>query len=169
MNRVKALAQFNKLNKMFTTIIGMVENVSMLNHDLFLYKEINIDLDKEKVVGNYDNFEIINIQNAPLEITEDSLNLIAREKILNEYPIERQLSILGSILEKVAISAGVDCDDLKEMNDFINEIRRVNGVRKEFYASNPDYKYMSTEEFNEMIEKMYEGGIQEYGKRTNDL
>jgi DNA-binding Lrp family transcriptional regulator len=169
MNKVKALAQFNKLNKMFTTVIGLVEDISMLNHDLFLYKEIEIDLDQEKVVGNYDSFKVINIHDAPLEITEDSLNLIAREKILKDYPMERQLSILGGVLEKVAVSAGVECEELKEMNDFINEVRRVNGIRKDFYANNLDYKYMSTEEFNDMIEKMYEGGIQEYGKRTNDL
>jgi hypothetical protein len=168
-NKVQALAQFNKLNKLFTTVIGMVEDVSMLNHDLFLYKEIEIDLDQEKVEGTYDDYKIINIHDAPLEITEDALNLIARDKILAVYPMERQLSVLGGVLEKVADSIGIECEELKEMNDFINEVRRVNGIRKEFYSNNTDYKYMSTEEFNDMIDKLYEGGIQEYGKRTNDL
>ena len=55
MNRQTALAQFNKLNNKFTTVLGMVEDQSLLNHDLYLYREIEIDLDNENVRGTYDS------------------------------------------------------------------------------------------------------------------
>ena len=162
MNRVQALAQFNKLNGMFTTVLSMVEDVSMLNHDFYDYKEITIDLYNETVVGNIDNYKIVSIHEGPLEINEDMLNALARDKIVKEYPIENQLTILGNVLEKLADNAGIEAEDLKEMNDYISEIKRTNKIRKEFYANNPDYDYKSTEELDEMIEKKYEGSIQAY-------
>jgi hypothetical protein len=169
LNRTECLAQFNKLNKIFTTLIGKVADTSLLNQDLYLYKDVCLDVEQETVVGTYDNFKIVNYHDMPLEITEHSLNMLAREKILEEYPIERQLSILGSILEKVADAANLPCDDLKEMNDFIEEVRRVNGIRKDFYANNPEYKYYSTEELDAHLAKVYEGGIQEYGTGFNRI
>jgi hypothetical protein len=166
-NRTQCLAQFNKLNKMFTTLLGVVEDSSLLNQEFYLYKEVLIDVNQETIVGNYDSFEIVNYHNLPLEVTEDSLNRLARDKILEVYPMERQLSILGSLLERIAESSNIECEELKEMNDFINEVKRVNSVRKEFYSSNPDYKYYSTEDFNEFISKTYDGGIQEYAPWVN--
>lgn len=160
-NKIQALAQFNKLNGMFTMILGMVDDLSMLNHDLYNYVEVLIDPDMETIEGTFTNFQIVDTRNLPIEITEDSLNALARDKILATYPMESQLSILGSVLEKLADANGIECNDLKEMNDFILEVRRVNGIRKEFYASNPEYRYRSTEELDEYIRQKYEGGILE--------
>ena len=56
MNRETALAQFNKLNRKFTTVLGMVDDVSLLNNDLYLYREVEIDLENENVRGDYDNY-----------------------------------------------------------------------------------------------------------------
>ena len=162
MNRVKAYAQFNKLNKKFTTVIGEVPDFSLLNHDLFLYKDIEIDLYEETVQGDYDNFTIVAYTDLPELVTEDSLNELAKEKILKKYPLEKQLSIIGSMLEKLADSASIDATDIKDMNAYIGEIRRANAIRKEFFANNPDYKYMSTEEVEAEINELQEGGINDY-------
>lgn len=167
--RITALAQFNKLNNMFTTVLGMVPDMSLLNHDYYLYREIEIDLENETIVGTYDNFTIINIHEQPLEITEDMLNELAREKIVKEYPIERQLTILGSVIERLADQAGIEADDIKEMNDYINDIKRTNKIRKQFYANNSDYDYKTTEELDEMVAKKYEGSIQAYEGQFADL
>lgn len=168
LNRQPALAQFNKLNKKFTTILGMIEDQSLLNHDLYLYKEVEIDFDYEDIEGTYDDFKIYNVYEKPL-MTEDGLNEMARRRIVDQYPLEIQLSILGSILEKVADANAIECNDLKEMNDFIAEARRVNKLRKKFYAENPDFRYMSTEEMDAAINEKYEGAIQEYGTDTRDI
>jgi hypothetical protein len=168
-NKVKALAQFNKLNGMFTMVLGKVDNMSMLNYEFYTYKEIEIDIYNEKVVGTVDDFKIVNIHNEPFEITEDSLNLYAREKIVEVYPIERQLTILGKTLEKLVGVAGIESEDLKEMNYFIDEVKRINGLKKEFYEGNPDYRYVSSDEFEEIMNKKYEGAIKEYGESIVEI
>lgn len=164
LNRVSALAQFNKLNGYFTMVLGLVDDISILNHDYYLYQPVEIDVDNEKIIGTYDNFTIVNINEQPLEINEDSLNLYAREKIIEVYPLEKQLTILGTVLERLADQNGIEANDLKEMNAFIQEVKRVNGLKKQFYAENPDYKYVSTEELDQAIAKKYEGAINEYGE-----
>jgi len=169
MNREDALAQFNKINKSFIMILGKPEDMSLLNHELYLYQEISIDRDKEKVLGNYDNFSIASIDDQPLEIIEDSLNFLAREKIVEKYPLERQLTIVGNLLERIADANLIECEELKEMNFYISEVKRVNGLRKEFYAANPEYTYISTEEFNAMLDEKYEGGIKEYEGKVSGI
>jgi len=170
LERTTALAQFNKLNGKFTTVLGMVEDISMLNHNFYDYRKVEIDLYNETVVGNYDNFEIVNINEGNLEITEDMLNQLARDKIVKEYPIERQLTVLGKTLEKIADSLSLeDIDDIKEMNDYINEVKRVNSIRKEFYKNNPDYDYKSTEDLDRLISEKYEGSIQAYNGEFTSL
>lgn len=169
MSMTNMLAQFNKLNKMFITILEKPRDSNLLNQEFYLYREIDIDPDSQVIRGTFDNFQIINVQDLPFLMNEDSLNLLARDKILARYPIEKQLSIIENLLERIADSISVDACELTEMNDFINEIKRVNGVRKEFYSHHPDYEYMSTEQIDELIQKKYEGGIQEYATRVTDL
>ena len=168
MNRQSALAQFNKLNKKFTTVLGMVDDVSLLNNDLYLYREIEIDLENENVRGDYDNYEIYDINATPL-MTEDALNTLARNRITDKYPLEDQLSILGSVIERLADNAGIEAEDLKEMNDFITEVRRANGIRKEYFRNNPQVEYKSTEDIAAEIAEKYEGAIQEYGDDIRDI
>ena len=168
MNRQTALAQFNKLNKKFTTVLGMVDDVSLLNHDLYLYREIEIDFDNENVRGDYDNYEIYDVNAMPL-MTEDALNTLARNRITDKYPLEDQLSILGSAIERLADNAGIEAEDLKEMNDFIAEVRRANGIRKEYFRNNPQIEYKTTEDIEAEIAEKYEGAIQEYGDDIRDI
>lgn len=168
MNKQSALAQFNKLNKKFTTVLGMVDDVSLLNHDLYLYREIEIDFDNENVRGDYDNYEIYDVNAKPL-MTEDALNTLARNRITDKYPLEDQLSILGSAIERLADNAGIEAEDLKEMNDFIAEVRRANGIRKEYFRNNPQIEYKTTEDIEAEIAEKYEGAIQEYGDDIRDI
>lgn len=166
--RQPALAQFNKINKKFITVLSMVEDKSLLNHDFYDYQEVDIDPFNETIRGDYSDFKIVNINEQPLEITEDMLNDLARNKILKEYPIEKQLTLLENVLEKLVDQTGIEAEELKEMNDYIAEIKRTNAIRKQFYADNPDYDYKSTEELDALIEEKYEGSIQAYnGEFTN--
>ena len=168
MNRQTALAQFNILNKKFTTVLGMVDDQSLLNHDLYLYREIEIDIENENVRGDYDNYEIYDVNATPL-MTEDALNTLARTRITDNYPLENQLSILGSAIERLADNAGIEADELKEMNDFIAEVRRANGIRKEYFRNNSQVEYNSTEDVAAEIAEKYEGAIQEYGDDIRDI
>ncbi len=157
--RTPGLAQFNKLNKVFITVLGLVDDVSLLNHDHYLYREVMIDETSEKIVGDYDNYQIVSIADQPVEIFEAYLNDLAAEKILAKYPVRQQVNILSSLLEKIADNMGIECEDLKDMNDFVKEVRTANRLRKEFYESSPDYQYISTDKFEELYAKKLEGGI----------
>lgn len=170
-NREPVVIQFNKLNGVFTGAHARVPDKSILNHDLFLYHDGVMDVDKETVVGDYYNFKIVPLDSLPRRVTEDELNTLARAKILEAYPMEMQLSIIGQLLEKLADANAIECDDLKDMNDYISEVRRVNRLRKEFFAANPDYQYITTEELDDMINKQMEGGIQQYATvaRSNSI
>lgn len=159
MNRVGRLLQFNKSNGEFITTLEQVPS-DWLNHELYHYTDvINIDEENEVVVGTWDNFEIVAKSEQPFEISEDALNQLARERITREYPIESQLNIIGGVLERVAEANGVDCEELKAMNDMVSEIRRTNALRKEFFASNPEYTYVSSSDAKSVLEKKYAGVI----------
>lgn len=161
LNRVEALAQFNKITKVYITVLQKVD-VSWLNNDFYLYKEVTIDPVREKIIGTYDNFEIVSVDDQSLTITEDGLNALAREKILKKYSIETQLTIIERTLEKMASVMNIDYSELKEMNDYIEEIKRSNRIRKEFYANDIDYDYVSTEDMEQRLLLQHEGGIMDY-------
>lgn len=168
-SRVESLAQFNKLNKEFITVLGAVEDKSLLNHDFYLYVDVLIDDSKETVIGTYDNFQIVSRESLPRQVLEDELNALARTKIVEKYPLEVQLSIIGQLLETLADAANVECVDLKDMNDYISEVRRVNKLRKEFFASNPEYQYLSTEAREALFAKQMEGGIAQFAPTASSL
>lgn len=157
--RTPGLAQFNKLNKVFITVLGLVEDVSLLNHDHYLYQEVLIDTAHEKVIGTYDDYQIVNIAEQPVEVFEAYLNDLAAEKILAKYPVRQQVNVIASLLERIADNMGIECEELKDMNDFIKEVRHANTLRKEFYESNPDYQYISKQAFEEIYAQKLEGGI----------
>lgn len=162
LNQQPRIIQFNKLTKEFITVLSPVENISYLNHTNYVYSdEVMIDEDNEVVVGNADSWEIKAIADLPFVVKEDDLNTLARERIMKSYPLESQLNILGGVLEKVAETNAIECEDLKAMNDFIDEVRRVNKLRKEYYANSAEFNYISTEDFESTLLKKYKGAIDE--------
>ena len=160
------VAQFNKMNKEFITLIGGVKDISGLNHEHYLYSFVTIDEQSEKIVGNYDNFEVKKLVDMPREITEYEMDMLAHEKIVGKYPITKQLNILAQTLESISDRMGVNNDELKEMNAFIDEVRRVNDVRKQFFSTSNDFEYISDDELDDRISKKYAGGISGY---TNEI
>jgi hypothetical protein len=162
LNRQPRLLQFNKLTKAFITAISPVDP-SWLNTEHYYYsEEVQFDQDHEVVVGNWDDWSIELIADQPFEVREDDLNILARERILKAYPMESQLNILGDLLEAIADTHSIECEELKAMNDYIDEVRRVNTLRKEFYKESPDYNYVSSEDFESNLRIKYEGAIDAY-------
>lgn len=168
-SRVESVAQFNKLNKGFITALSGTTDKSLLNHDFYLYVDILFDESKETVVGTYDNFQIVRTDSLPRQVHEDELNTVARTKIVEKYPLELQLSIIGQLLETLADTANVDSTDLKDMNDYIAEVKRVNKLRKEFFAANTEYQYLSTGDREAIFAKQMEGGIAQFSPTASNL
>lgn len=159
------IAQFNKMNKEFITLMQKVD-MSWLNHDNYLYAEVEIDPEHEKIVGNADNFEVKKIIDLPKEISENEMDILAREKIIGKYPIEKQLNVLSNTLQAISDRMGINNDELKEMTAYIDEVRRVNNVRKEFFNKSEEFEYISDEEAERRRNKKYEGAISGY---TNEI
>ncbi|MBE0438305.1 MAG: hypothetical protein IBX57_00865 [Gammaproteobacteria bacterium] len=156
------LAQFNKANGVFTTIIDDVEDLELLNHDLFYYKRVVINPSTQVVLGNYVNFNVVNIQDLPTSITEEQVDVLAREKIVSVYPIEKQLNILSGAIISLSEKLGVEIPEIKEMQSFIEEVLRINKIRKMSYMDNPDYDYKTEDDVRLEFYLKHEGGILEY-------
>lgn len=168
LERQERILQFNKANGEFITAISVVP-AEWLNTEKYNYSDVVMFDDfNEVVVGNWDSWEIKLISDLPFEVREDDLNILARERIMTTYPLESQLNIIGDVLEKVAEANSIECEDLKSMNDFIDEIRRVNKLRKEFFASSPDYNYVSSEDLESKLRIKYEGAIDAYERQLLD-
>lgn len=166
LNQQPRIIQFNKLTREFITLMSPVEDMSLLNQVNYEYSdEVMIDEDNEVVVGNADSWEVKAIADLPFEVKESDLNILARERILKSYPMESQLNILGDVLEKVADANAIECEDLKAMNDFIDEVRRVNKLRKEYYANSDEFTYVSDADFESKLLQKYKGAIDGYERQ----
>jgi len=164
-------AQFNKSNGKFITIHSALpkELFNELNHEFYLYKDVEMDIETQKIKGDYKNCEVVNIADEPLLIREKTLNILARDKITKKYPVEKQINIIGDIIEKLAVDAGIPCTELTEMKSYVNEILRENKVRKSFYQNDSDYEYISLEQEMEDMLKDHEGGLMEYDERVKNF
>lgn len=167
----KYYAQFNKYNKLFITILQWLpeEYYRLLNHDQYLYKEVELDEETETIKGDYDDFRVVKIADQPLPVYERTLNDLARQKIEKQFSMPKQLSIICEQLTKLSESEGIDASDVKEMLSYINEVKKENRLRKEFYAEDPDYDYWTEEEEDEYQAKQEDGGIIEYDERLRSL
>lgn len=164
MKKVEMIAQFNKLNKKFITLLGYIPDISLLNHENYLYREVLIDPENEALIGNYDEFSIELIAEQPQEIYEHHMDSLAKEKIVSRYPIEKQLNVIAESLEKLLKASGDNSTELTEMRDYINEVRRVNEARKKYFEESEEFDYISDEKLDREINEKYIGGINGYGE-----
>jgi len=157
----KYLAQFNKITGEFIGLFRYQEDKSMFNHDYFSFAEVEIDLATQELVGKYDNFEIVNIQDQPVTMYEAALDNAAQFKIDKSYGVYKRLEIQEQLLEKISAALNVEDETFLEMRDYIAEVRANNKLYKESLMNDPAYKFVSLEEEKTTYENRLEGGIHE--------
>lgn len=163
--KVRALAQFNKISGALTGVLNWVES-DVLNHEYFVYREIEFDFETDVVVGTVEDYEVVARDSLPEEIRESTLNLQAQQRITKEYPVVRQINILAEAVAKIGEATGVELEELHEMLDYIDEVLRENKIRKSFYESNNGFIYKSDEDLAREEAAQLEGGLHEaYGGR----
>lgn len=166
--KTRVLIQFNKISRALTGIL-IWTNPSTLNQDYFIYVEAMFDFDKEVVVGDADDFEIVSKDSQPSVIYESSLDVAVQTRITKVYPIVKQINVFARAIMKLSEAAGIDQSELHEMLDYIDEVKRENQVRKEFYMRSPDFKFVSNEDVEKQYEEQMEGGLHEaYGGRIHE-
>jgi len=159
--KAKMLAQFNKISGEFIALLQPEEDINVLNHDFFNYTEVEIDLATEDLVGTYDNFQIVNIQNQPVTIYEAALDNAAQFKIDKSYGVYKRMEVQEKLLEKIAAALDVEHEEFLEMRDYIAEVKANNNLYKESLKADPAYKFVSLQDDITTYENRLEGGIHE--------
>lgn len=154
------LAQFNATSGSFITCMSVVD-LSYLNTENFKYVEITIDITKQRVDGEYDNFKIVNVSDEPTVIYESMVNELCKQKIFKRFAVEVQLDILRNTLATLCEKVGIEDEALLDMNDYIDGVKRANKVLKEAYKSNPDFQFISVQEAAEIEMAKLDGGLHE--------
>lgn len=173
LNRIRAIAQFNRISGAFITFLSYVDP-DTLDGTYFRYAEVFVDIEKQTIKGKYPNYEIVVISEQPTPIYERVLNASCRGKILREYALETQIDILRTIVQQLAEASSTPIPDLamlQEMNAYIDEVKQSNKVLKESYQNRDDYEYISMAEEQRRTEEQMDGGLHElvYGPRPIDL
>lgn len=172
----RALAMFNRTSGAAIGLLGWVDPIT-LNNEHYAYVEVEAVLSTDNIRGTIESFEIYNPSEEEVqEVHETALNTQAQEKILKVYPVGEQLNIMRNLLLEMVSVLGVKEDDLvalgpfREMNGYIEEVVANNNARKEYFASSPDYVYISDEDAASKFETTLDGGLHEiYGARRSQL
>lgn len=165
----KRVVIFNKISGI---VVGMVnpECMSDINEKYFNYREIEIDETKQKFVGDHDTGEVVDIDSAPVDVTESQLNHACGVAIQNVFPAHKQLNAMAGVMKALIAKhelQGEEVDSFNKMHDFIAGRRNLNEKFKKAYKSGPDWNYISTEDEAVNFGKIVEGGIhEEIGPRS---
>ena len=142
-----------------------------INDKYFKFREIEIDETKQKFVGDYDTGQVVDIDSAPVDVTESQLNGACGAAIENVYPAHKQLNAIAGVIKLLITEHKLQGDEVDQFNkvfDFIAGRRTMNEKFKNAYMNGPDWNYISTEQEMENFNKVVEGGIhEEIGPRSN--
>lgn len=165
----KRVAIFNKISGILVGMVNM-ECKDQINDKYFKFKEIEIDETTQKFVGDYDTGEVVNIDDAPVEVTESQLNHACATAIENVFPLYKQLNALTGVMKTIISKHNLQGEEVDEFNKVVNFItgrRNLNKKFKNAYKEGPDWNYISTEDEAENFNKVVEGGIhEEIGPRS---
>lgn len=159
-NKIEVLIQFNAVSGAYITI-HPIENEIYLDKKYFKYKTDFIDPDNEKVVGTYDDYQILHKTDIPMDIPETGLNIMARSKIFKEYDLAQQMAVVLKTIEKILEQTNIISEEFTEMKSYIDEVLRTNQLRKESFANDEAFNYISKQDQYEMDNAILDGGLHE--------
>lgn len=129
------------------TLIAMMDaeaDISGINTETFDIRTVDLDLDEgEFWHGDFNTGEIRKKGEKPL-ILESQLKYNTNAKILEEYPIHKQLNIIIDMLANSDITKTPEFTALKE---YLDAARTNHNDQVSAYASNPGaYTFVSTDD-----------------------
>lgn len=176
--KTKVLLQFNKLTGALVSTLTYVDPET-LNNEFFLYVEEEMDFNEDIVTGKYPDYKIVHRDEMKPMVTEANMDFTVQEKITKVYPAIKQINIVSdaitqlakALIESKVVETKGELHEaiaaLEEMRGYINEVRKANEIRKEYYKDNPDFTYISKEDQERELEEQLEGGLHEvYGGRS---
>lgn len=163
------LAQFNRASGAFITLMDDLD-IKTLDSTYYVYVRVKVDPEYHTIQGKYPNHTIVEIDELPLRVFERVVNASCKEKITKEYSEYTQLDRIRSVVQAIADHLGEDftgLQELREMNAYIDEVKRANKALKRSYMSNPEFEFVTIEQENTENNERIEGGMHElvYGPR----
>ena len=118
-------------------------DMSVMDLSKVSIKSVEIDVDSgEYWFGDYATGKVMSANDKPL-VTESELRYNTNLKILTEYPIHTQLSIVIDMLDKIATEKTPEFVKLKS---FLDKERALHKEKVQTYANNPQaYIWVSQE------------------------
>lgn len=154
------LAVFNRFSKVFFNIIGL-SPLEYLNTDNFIYVEVLIDINTQRIEGNADNFKIVDIASAATKIYETQVNNLCKEKIYKRFQLEVQLDIIRTAVAEMCEKLGIENEALIDMNAYIDDVKAANKKIKAAYIANPDFEFITIEQEQAEHDAKLDGGLHE--------
>lgn len=156
----KMLAQFNRTSGVYVNTISLVP-LEVLNTEHYIYVEVELDPETQRVEGNIDSFKVVDIASSATKIYESQVNASCKEKIYKRFQPEVQLDILRNVLAIVCEKLEISDESFDDMNDYIDSVKRANKVLKQAYIDNPDFQFITIAEEQAESEAKLDGGLHE--------
>jgi hypothetical protein len=133
--------------KSTNALIGEITEQTPLDvYDLTKFNTLDIEIDEELgeyFYGTYDRWEIRNRTLTPV-VTETMVKYTTNVKILNVYPIHKQLNVLIDVLKHN--QSIVKTDEFNEMIEFLDAQKQEHQAKIASYSNTEMFHWVSAEE-----------------------
>ena len=162
---------FNKVSKEYFAVVS-INALDEVDKNFFITKIVRFnDTTHEWDGGNFDNGQLVSLGAIGSTITESTLDADCSRSITDVYQTHHELNaiidVLSEIIETQNLSSAT-IDKFNEVKSFIANRRKINERYKSAYQSDPNWKYLSKEEEQEEIDRMYDGGLYEEIMKNNN-
>jgi hypothetical protein len=133
--------------KSTNALIGEITDLTPMDvYDLTKFNTLDVEIDEaagEYFYGTYDQWEIRNRELNPV-VTETMVKYLTNVKILNVYPIHKQLNILINVLKNN--QSIIKTDEFNEMIEFLDAQKQEHQLKIASYSNTEMFHWVSAEE-----------------------
>ena len=138
----KLKLMFSKPNGILMGVLTkeMEEDQRIDEQAVFLIKEVEMDVETQFYDGDYETGTVKPMHDRPT-IRQSELIYGANVKVLQKYPIHKQINIIIEMLNQSELP---NTPRFEELRDYIDRYRKEVKEQIKIYSSNPDtYEYIS--------------------------
>jgi|GEM_PF-2186982 hypothetical protein len=161
---------FNKVSKEYFAVVSP-NAIDQVDKNFFTTKTVEFnDTTHEWDGGNLDNGQVIAKGDSIPVITESDLDATCGKSITDVYQTHHELNAIIDVLSQIIETqnmSGAAIDKFNEVKNFIANRRLINERYKLAYQNDTLWNYVSKEQEQEDIDRLYDGGL--YEKITTDL
>ncbi len=166
----KHIIIFNKVSKEYFAVVSL-NALDQIDSTFFITKTVEFDdTTHEWDGGNFDDGQVIVKGSSNITAIESTLDQQCGKSITDVYKTHHELNaiidVLKEIIEKENLSSDA-VDKFKAITQFIDTRRILNERYKSAYQNDPNFNYITKEQEQEAIDRLYDGGL--YEKLNNSM